>query len=351
MCATKQLQDANRAQHPSYWLLVLLLGAGSLFACFPLRTREWPPPIPQEDVPGLTLLTPGENASFQNPTWSPDGSTLAFDLATPLIGATRDTFPADAEIYILDLETLSRQQLTDNNFADVRPDWSPDGDQIVFVRSAANSGDPPAILLMVLSADSSSEEILLECPSLCLDPRWSPDGELVAFGMEDGIWTIRRDGSDLRQASGRKSAAASIPAWSPDGQRLVYWASQEATSASQSTGGDLAVLDLSTGEETIVFSGGSPLDPDWSPVDSLILFSNQAPQQEGWTLFTLDLETGVARRLIPADLGFNNLFDAVWSPDRTRIAFAYGFRDTASHLYILDLAKLEALTSEPTAGP
>jgi len=350
MCATIQLRHANRAQHPSCRLLVLLLGAGFLFACFPLGAREWPPPIPQEDVPGLTLLTPGENASFQNPTWSPDGSTLAFDLASPLIGTTRDAFPADAEIYVLDLETLTRQQITDNDLADVRPDWSPSGDQIVFVRSAENSG-PPRIQLMVMAADGGSEQILLECPSLCLDPRWSPDGELVAFGMDDGIWTIRRDGSDLRQASGRKTGAARIPAWSPDGQRLVYWASQEATSASQASGGDLAVLDLSTGEETIVFSGGSPLDLDWSPVDSLILFSNQAPQQEGWTLFTLDLETGVTRRLISADLGFNNLFDAVWSPDRTRIAFAYGFKDTASHLYILDLSKLEALTSGPTTAP
>lgn len=350
MHAGRHLLHAERRHHRAHRLFVLLLGAGPLLACFPFGAREWPPPNSLKDVPGLTLLTPGENASFQNPTWSPDGRYLAYDLAFPPIGATRPSFPADAEIYVMDLETGSRRQLTDNNVADVDPDWSPDGERVVFVRAAEDSGYPPSLQLVLIPAEGSREQILIECPSPCVRPKWSPDGELLAFAMEEAIWTIRRDGSDLRQVSGEKVTAATYPDWSPDGSRLVYWATLEATSVAKALRGNLAVLDLTTGEETIVFSGVSPLNPDWSPVGSSILFSDQPAPQKEWTLFTLDLEAGVAQRLIPLDLEYG-LFDAVWSQDVKRIAFAFGMQTTASHLYILDLEQFGALTPEPTAGP
>jgi len=347
------LKDPLRGDHVSCLLrqvLLLLVGAAPLYACFPLSKSGERPRIPEEDLPGLTLLTPGENASFQNPAWSPDGRSLAYDFANPPIGASRDGFPTDAEIYVMDLETGTRRQLTDNDLADVEPDWSPDGREIVFVRSSEQAAYPPPLELMLIGVDSDFEQVLLECPGPCVGPKWSRDGEFIAIGMGEGIWTIRRDGSDLRQVSGEKVTAATYPGWSPDGKRLVYWASLEAISVSQAERADLAVLDLSSGEETVVLSGISPWKPDWSPLGSSILYSDQASPQIQWALFTLDLETGVGRRLIPHDLEYD-LFDAVWSPDGNRIAFAYGFESTTSHLYILDLAELGDLTPEPTSGP
>lgn len=336
--------------HLARCMLLLILSAGPLLACVTVFESHERPGIPEENVPGLTLLTAGENASYQNPSWSPDGRSLAYDLAKPPIGASRDALPADAEIYLIDLETGFRRQVTENGVADVEPDWSPDGNQIVFVRPVENSGFPPRIRLVLLTLDGSSEQVLVECPSACGLPKWSPDGEFVAFTMDDQIWAIRRDGSDLRQLSGERVTAATYSGWSPDGRRLAYWASLEATSIAQATQGDLAVLDLSTGEESIVFSGLAPLNPDWSPTGSSVLFTDRPAPQKWWTLFILDLETGIARRLIQPELEYD-LFDAVWSPDGRRIAFAYGFTSTTSHLYILDLAELEALTPAPTSAP
>ena len=185
--------------------------------------------------------------------------------------------------------------------------------------------------------------MIFECPTTCLYPKWSPDGGLIAFAMQEGIWTIERDGTDLNQVSGEKSTAATYPSWSPDGRDLVYWASLEATSVAKASRADLAVLDLSSGQETIVISGVSPWDPEWWPLGSSILYSDQPAPQEEWTLFTLDLQTRVATRLIPLELEYS-LFDAAWSPEGRRIAFSYGSPTTGSHLYLLDLA-------EPTSGP
>lgn len=301
----------------------------------------------------MTLLTPGEYDSFQSPSWSPDGRSLAYDFASPSTGATRAALPADAEIYVMDLATGSRRQLTDNKVADVEPDWSPDGSQIVFVRSAEAEGvshDAGRVKLMIMASDGATERLLFDCPSPCGWPRWSPDGDLISLAMDDSIWTIRRDGSDLHRVSGDKVTAATYPAWSPDGRRLAYWATLEATSVAQALRGDLAVLDLNTGEETIVLSGLSPWNPDWSPLGSMILFSDQPAPQKEWTLFTLDLEAGVAHRLIPVDLEYD-IFHATWSPDAKRVAFAYGSRFTRSHLYILDIGELEGSMRGPTTAP
>ena len=335
--------QAGRFHHPTLRPIVLLLGAGTLIACFSLSGSSERPPIPEEELSGLTLLTPGKNASFQNPTWSPDGRHLAYDLANPAIGASRDAFPADAEVYVMNLDTGTRRQLTDNEVADVQPDWSPNGGQITFARTVEGSGYPPRVQLMLIGADGHTEQVLFECPTTCLDPRWSPDGELIAFGMDGRIWTVHRDGSNPREVSRERVGAAEIPSWSPDGDSLVYWAIPEAEPVSQITEAVFVVVDLSTGEETIVLSGVSLGAPDWFPLSSSILYSDQPAPQKRWTLFTLDLETGEARRLIPLDLEYN-LFDAVWSPDGRRIAFAYGFETTTSHLYILDLAELGSQT-------
>lgn len=56
-------------------------------------------------------------------------------------------------------------------------------------------------------------------------PRWSPDGERIAFysdRMESyEIFTIRPDGSDLRQLTDTPGKFMNDPAWSPDGTQIL----------------------------------------------------------------------------------------------------------------------------------
>jgi Tol biopolymer transport system component len=154
-------------------------------------------------------------------------------------------------VFVLNLDTGRGQQLTDNEVADVQPNWSPDGQRIVFVRAERVTDLPDRASLMLISPNGGSERVVLECSSLCGLPAWSPDGQVIAFEMEAAIWTVRSDGSDLRKVSGEKVAEARDPTWSPDGHRVAYWASLDASDISRPKQGDLAAIDLTTGEETI----------------------------------------------------------------------------------------------------
>ena len=74
------------------------------------------------DGTGIRQLTKnqGKNSAVD---WSPDGGTLVFD-------SNRD---GNSEIYSFDLESGLTRNLTNHKEADLRPAFSPDGKQIVFL--------------------------------------------------------------------------------------------------------------------------------------------------------------------------------------------------------------------------
>lgn len=97
-------------------------------------------------------------------------------------------------------------------------DVSPDGRQIVFdmlgdiyVMPIAGSGTQPATRL-------------LGGAPFDMQPRFSPDGTRIAFTSDrDGlwnIWTMKADGSDLKQVSRESRWFINSPTWAPDGQAI-----------------------------------------------------------------------------------------------------------------------------------
>jgi Tol biopolymer transport system component len=105
------------------------------------------------------------------------------------------------------------------------PTWSPDGSQIAFLE-----GDERAVRsrLMVMNADGSDARSLLADARIFAQgaPVWSPDGSTIAFAgtegpdEDGGVYTVRHDGSGLTKVAGIAGAAS--PAWSPDGTRLAF---------------------------------------------------------------------------------------------------------------------------------
>lgn len=57
-------------------------------------------------------------------------------------------------------------------------------------------------------------------------PNWSPDGQMIAFDARPGkhseVYTIRADGSQLRQLTSGADAENKQPSWSSDGKRLFF---------------------------------------------------------------------------------------------------------------------------------
>jgi Tol biopolymer transport system component len=98
------------------------------------------------------------------------------------------------------------------------PKWSPDGQQIAFVRYPNGVYDPPGQLWM-MGADGSEKRLLWE-GSLAIRPvAWSPDGREIAFAGDGDIIAVRvADGQERHVQAG---PFRRCPSWSPDGNWLA----------------------------------------------------------------------------------------------------------------------------------
>ena len=140
-----------------------------------------------------------DTAYEDHPTWSPDGTRIAF---------TRDY-----AIYVMDADGANVQRLSAAGTTnDGGPAWSPDGMRIAFHSGA---GVPAHIYTM--KPDGSAVTPLTGGLDNDYFPAWSPDGSRIAFtsgrGGVGGIWSMRSDGTDLRRLS--SGGFDMYAAWSP----------------------------------------------------------------------------------------------------------------------------------------
>ncbi|MEW6456501.1 MAG: BamA/TamA family outer membrane protein [Acidobacteriota bacterium] len=134
----------------------------------------------EEEIPFANL---GE---IMNPTWSPDGSRIAF---TALTGGLSD-------IYIYNLKSSELQKITDDPFADLHPAWSPDGSQIAFITdrfttdlSILSIGNYEIALLSPESGEI--KRIQGFRPAKNINPQWSKDSRSIYFvSDQNGISNI-----------------------------------------------------------------------------------------------------------------------------------------------------------------
>jgi WD40-like Beta Propeller Repeat len=168
------------------------------------------------DGSAQTQLTAGtEDAADLSPEFSPDGRQIVFD---------RYNGVADTEIWIMNADGSGQTQLTDTPESSRDPSFSPDGSRIVFTR---NSPIRMATEVWVMNADGSNEERLTTgvSSSFASTPSFSPDGQRIVFGYGDGatfdIYVMNADGSELAPLAPTPSLEAG-PSFAPDGTRIVF---------------------------------------------------------------------------------------------------------------------------------
>ena len=157
--------------------------------------------------------------SFDDPTYSPDGKTLAF-------WGTQDEGAQGGALYVQPANgSGTPKQITTPGAKanDTDPIWSVDGSSIIFRRATEDGGGGQSAQILEIKADGSGLTPVTDGTAFDQDPTASPDGKQIAFlsnrvnaaGNNDGqVWVINLDGTGLRQIGiGKPGNAAGAPEW------------------------------------------------------------------------------------------------------------------------------------------
>jgi TolB protein len=112
-----------------------------------------------------------------SPAWSPDGRKLVFVSFTDANGPVCPVAgcPPSGEIYVVGADGTGLTRLTASRADDEHPTWSPDGSRIAFASGFALAGQGHAPWLVTIRADGGSLTRIGRFSGV-LDPAWSPSG-------------------------------------------------------------------------------------------------------------------------------------------------------------------------------
>jgi TolB protein len=174
---------------------------------------------------GSSLLRLTYNgATDVSPTWSPDGSKIAFASDRTDTSGRTGTF----HIFVMNADGSGVTQLTQNPISgpasDRQPHWSPTLNKIVFVSDRDGNDEVYSV-----NPDGSALTRLTFSQAADFDPRWSPDGRLAFVSQRDGrfeIYTMNADGTDQTRLT-REAGINTSPSWSPDGSQIVFMSTRD----------------------------------------------------------------------------------------------------------------------------
>lgn len=152
----------------------------------------------------------------RQPTWSPDGSAIAFQ-------SNRD---GHWKIWVIGANGENPHALSSDPFDEREPSWSPDGKSIAFTSTRSGKFDIWARSL----ADGSVRRLSMGAGGNSR-ASWSPDGSQVAYLSErqaaSGIYVSDLQGQErqaarIKLSGGPSIAPAGVPTWTPDGKDVIY---------------------------------------------------------------------------------------------------------------------------------
>lgn len=224
----------------------------------------------------------------------------------------------------------------------MNPSPSPTGAYIVFSGVPRGSGINGNVDLYRVARDGSDLQRLTGGLSVEYEPAWSPDGQRIAFasnasGLND-VWVMNVDGSNLQQLTNARlqspmpgsGTSAGAPAWSPDGTRLAYVVTTNASSI-------LWIMNVDgSGKRALTLSGeGNAYDPTWSHDGRMIAFRHEIGFPRQTTLQFVSAEDGAT--MFPTFLTAPMWTTPAFSPDGHWLIASDGPMGDVAALYAVPL--------------
>ncbi len=166
-------------------------------------------------------------SAIAHPAWSPDGKEIAFS-------GMND---GQTDLYVYNLKSKKVRQLTDDLFSEVYPDYSPDGQYLIFSSDRKTfeqkkvHGRWNLHLSRLRLADNTVDDYDQLFPGAdCINPCYDPQGRVYFVSDRDGFRNMYRYDlkDELLQMTELKTGISGIGRYSPaisvskDGDRISY---------------------------------------------------------------------------------------------------------------------------------
>lgn len=190
--------------------------------------------------------------------------------------------------------------------------------QIVFL---SRRTEAPEIWLIDLATRELTQ--LTDRPHTDWAPAWSPDGQQVIFhAMEPDtrnwdIWVMDPDGANLVNLTNH-GGLDMLPVFSPDGTQIAFVSNRDDVAGDNR---DIYLMNADgTGVERLTDAPGHDIDPAWSPDGTRIAFASQRSGEDGSAIYVFDLATREETVLVDFAGASDGAPD--WSPDGEWLVFA-----------------------------
>lgn len=259
--------------------------------------------VPPGDEPRQIIPGEGAGNDVVCPTFSPDGTMLAFGMP----GGSIVVLSIDAAGEVVD--GGPGRLPTSANESPHCPAWSPDGSAVAFLDGPSLEIDP--LVGQPRRIDNWEKAAGADAAGFAIDyppdraVQWSPDGTTIAVARPSGTWLVPVDLAAPRRLH---DSPANTVSWSPDGTRLVVW----------TLDGTFVIRARDGIVEATLPPGRQPV---WSPTDDRIAYVDDGAR-------VTVIGRGGADPSVVSEYGYS----ITWSPDGNRILYV---RDVGPATYAL----------------